>query len=268
VENRPGNNSLIAANHVLSSRADGHTLFIGTNATILNSELHPDSWKSDKPAVDAFIPIYSWMHEDGNGIVVKKDAKYQTMDDLAAEAQTRPVKLCIAGGLGSTDHVTALLIRKVYGGQWVIVPMDSAAEGTAAVLGGNCDASSCSPAGASIDPAQLKMLAVSTTKRAARFPDAPTFEELGKPEVTLHFIIGAMAPLGTPQPVVDKLEAAFEKARNDPGFIEWAKRTNQPIGDEGWNGNKFYEALKVAYSNLQAIIPEMKAELKKAQQGN
>ena len=81
-------------------------------------------------------------------------------------------------------------------------------------------------------------------------------------------MIGAMAPLATPQPIVDKLEAAFEKARNDPGFIEWAKRTNQPIGEEGWNGKKFYESLKIAYSNLQAIIPEMKAELKKAQQGN
>jgi tripartite-type tricarboxylate transporter receptor subunit TctC len=268
VENRPGNNSLIAANYVLSSKPDGHHLFIGTNATILNSQLHPDSWKSDKNSVDAFIPIYSWMHEDGNGIVVKKDSAFDTMDALAAEAHKRPLKLCIAGGLGSTDHVTALMIRKAYGGNWVIVPMDSAAEGTAAVLGGNCDAASCSPAGASIDPAQLKMLAVSTKKRAARFPDAPTFEEIGKPEVTLHFIIGAMAPLGTPQAVIDKLEAGFEKARNDPGFIEWAKRTNQPIGDEGWNGKQFYAALKEAYGNLQGIIPEMKAELQKAQQGN
>jgi tripartite-type tricarboxylate transporter receptor subunit TctC len=267
IENRPGSNSLIAANHVLSSTPDGQTLFVGHNATILNSHLHPESWKSDKSSVDAFIPIYSWVHEDGNGIVVNKQSRYASMDDLAAEAKKRPVKLCIAGGLGSLDHVTAVMIRRLYGGQWVVVPMDGAAEGTAAVLGNKCDAASGSPAGASMDPARLTMLAVTTEKRAARWPDAPTFRELGKPEATALFVIGAMAPLGTPQPVIHRLEAAFSEARNDPAFIAWAERTNQPIGEEGWDGRKFHEFLKSSHSTLQRLIPDIQAELRKVREG-
>jgi tripartite-type tricarboxylate transporter receptor subunit TctC len=135
-------------------------------------------------------------------------------------------------------------------------------------MGGKCDACSSSPAGASVDPNRLRMLGVSTSKRAPRFPDAPTFAELGKPEATLQFVIGAMAPLGTPQGVVDKLEAAFAKARHDPGFLAWAERTNQPIGDDGWNSKEFGDFLKRAHVSLQGIIPEMRAELQKAQQGN
>lgn len=268
VENRPGSNSLIAANYVLSGPPDGHRLFIGSNATILNSQLHPESWKSDKSSVDAFIPIYSWMHEDGNGIMVAKDSPYASMDDLAAQAKQRAVTLCIAGGLGSTDHMTALMIRKLYGGNWIIVPMDSGGEAIASVLGRKCDACSSSPAGVSVDPNRLRMLAVSTSKRPARFPDAPTFAELGKPEATLHLVIGAMAPVGTPQGVIDKLEAAFAEARHDPGFLAWAERTDQPIGDDGWSSKEFGDFLKGAHVSLQGIIPEMRAELQKAQQGN
>ena len=111
------------------------------------------------------------------------------------------------------------------------------------------------------------MLAVSTEKRAARFPDAPTFQELNKPEATLLFVIGAMAPHGTPQPIVEKLERAFDTARNNPGFIEWAKRTNQPIGEQGWDGKKFLEFLKSSHASLQRIIPEMQADLRRAREG-
>lgn len=267
VENKPGSNALIAANYVAASKPDGYTLMVGTNATILNSQLYPDSWKSDKTFIDSFVPIYSWVNADGNGIAVKKDSAFTSMDELAAEAKKRAVKICIAGGLGSTDHVTSLMIRKVYGGEWIIVPMDSAAEATAAVLGGKCDAASGSPASASMDPNTLRMLAVTMEKRGTRWPDAPTFGEAGKPQVTLHFVIGALAPSGTPKEVVDKLAAGFDKARHDPGFISWAEKTNQPIGDEGWNATRFYDFLKTSNVNMQAIIPDMQAEIKKAQQG-
>ena len=133
VENKPGSNALIAANYVAGARPDGYTLMIGTNATIMNSQVYPDSWISDKSFIDSFLPIYAWVSADGNGIAVKKASPFHSMEDLAAEARKRPIKLCMAGGLGSGDHVTALMIRKAYGGEWIVVPMDSGAEATAAV---------------------------------------------------------------------------------------------------------------------------------------
>jgi putative tricarboxylic transport membrane protein len=267
IENKPGSNALIAANYVAEARPDGYTLMIGTNATIMNSQVYPDSWISKKSFIDSFLPIYAWVSADGNGIAVKKDSPYHTMDDLAAESHKRPIKLCMAGGLGSGDHVTALMIRKAYGGEWIVVPMDSGAEATAAVLGDKCDASSASPAGASIDTNSLRMLAVTMDRRAARWPDTPTFAELGKSGVTFNFVIGAMAPLSTPPQVIAKLEAAFDKARNDPAYIAWAKTTSQPIGDEGWHAQKFENFLQGADSSLQTIIPDLREDIRKAQEG-
>ena len=268
IENKPGSNALIAANYVAGARPDGYTLMIGTNATIMNSQVYPDSWISDKSFIDSFLPIYAWVSADGNGIAVKKDSPFHSMEDLAAEAGKRPIKLCMAGGLGSGDHVTALMIRKAYGGELIIVPMDSGAEATAAVLGGKCDASSASPTGASMDVNSLKMLAVTMDKRASRWPDTPTFAELGKPEVTFNFVIGALAPLGTPPAIIAKLEAAFAQARQDEQYIAWAEKSNQPIGERGWDAKTFSDFLQRANASLQGIIPDLREDIRKAQQGN
>jgi len=268
VENRPGSSSLIAANYAAAAEPDGYTLMVGTNATIMNSQVYPDSWKAERSFIDSFIPIYSWVNADGNAIAVRKDSPWNSMDDLAAEAKRRAVKFCMAGGLGSGDHVTAIMIRKAYGGQWIIVPMDSGAEAIAAVLGSKCDASSASPAGASVDPGSLKMMAVTTPERASRWPDTPTFAELGKPEVTFQFVIGAMAPAGTPPAIIAKLETAFAQARRDADFIAWASSSNQPIGSEGWSAAKFGAFLRDANAGLQDVIPALREDIQKAQQGN
>jgi len=267
VENKPGSGSLIGTNLVGQSKPDGYTLLAGTNGTSLLSQLYSDSWKLGKPFHDAFIPIYSWVNQEGNGIYVKKESPIKTMDDLVAEAKKRPIKIGIAGGLGSTDQVSVLSIRKAYGGQWTIIPADTSAEVTAGVLGGQLDAGCGGPSGSSMDPQKIRMLAVTMEKRSLRWPDTPTFGELGKPQLTVHFVIGAMAPLGTPPEVISKLAEAFDKSRNDPGFIAWADKANQPIGDKGWDAKKYYEFLKSYADNMQVIIPDLQEEMKKAQQG-
>ena len=268
IENKPGSSALIAANYVAGARPDGYTLMIGTNATILNSQIYPDSWLSDQSFIDSFIPIYAWVNADGNGIAVAKESPFRSMDDLVAESHKRSVTLCMGGGLGSGDHITSLMIRKAYGGDWTIVPMDSGAEATAAVLGSKCDAGSVSPAGASIDTNSLNMLAVTMDRRAVRWPDTPTFAELGKTDVTFNFVIGAMAPRNTPPEIIAKLEAAFHQARNDPEYIAWATETSQSIGDEGWPAQRFGDFLKQADASLQDIIPGLQEDIRKAQQGN
>lgn len=265
VENKPGNNALIATNYVGQAKSDGYTLLAGTNGMALMSSLYADSYKLGKPLQEALIPIYSWVNADGNGILVKKDSPFKTIDDLAAEAKKRSVKMAIAGGMGSTDQVTVLMLQKVYGGQWTIIPMESASEVAAAVQGGKVDAGSGSPASASMDPAQLRMLAVTMEKRSTRWPDTPTFAELGKPELTIIFVVGIMAPAGTPPEIVQKVADAFDKARNDPEFVAWAQKTNQPIGTEGWKADKFKNYLKTYQDNMQKILPDLQAQIKAAQ---
>jgi tripartite-type tricarboxylate transporter receptor subunit TctC len=266
VENRPGATGLIAANYVMDSKADGYTLYVETNGTSLMAQLYPESWKGGaKQMHDAFISIYSWVNQDGNGLFVSKNSPFNSLDDLAAEAKKRPIKFGIAGGLGSTDQIAYMCVKNAFGGTWTLIPNDSGADVVAGVLGGTYDLGSGSPNAAAFDPAQLKMLAVTMQKRSTRFPDAKTMAELGKPQCSSQFVIGAAAPLGTPQDVVNTLEAAFDKARNDPEYIAWAAKSNQPIGDKGWDSKTFYTYLKDYWTNMQIVIPDLKAEVAKAQ---
>ena len=265
IENKPGNNALIATNYVGQTKPDGYTLLAATNGMALNSMLYPDAYKLGKPLQEALIPIYAWVNADGNGILVKKDSALKTMDDLAAKAKSSEVKIAIAGGMGSTDQVTVLTMEKAYGGKWTIIPMESAAEVAAAVEGGKVDAGSGSPASAAMDPNQIRMLAVTTEKRITRWPDTPTFVELGKPELTIIFVIGVMAPANTPAEIVKKLEDAFDKARNDPDYLAWAKKANQPIGDVGWKADQYKKYLADYQTNMAKIMPDLQDQLKKAQ---
>jgi tripartite-type tricarboxylate transporter receptor subunit TctC len=265
VNNMTGNNGLTAANYVYGVKPDGYNLLIGTSGVALVAQVMADQWKPGKPLEDAFIPLYSWIYADGNGVFVNKDAPWKTMADLAAEAQKRPIKFAIGGGWTSTDAVMAQMIRQAYGGNWVIIPTDSGAQVLSGLLGGQYDAGSTSPSGSAADPSTLRVLAVSMQARSPRWPDTPTFIELGKPTCSINQIIGAMAPTGTPPDVVAKLVAAFDKARNDPDYIAWAKKTDQLIGDKGWDAATYSAAMKTYTKNMGPVIPLLLAELQKAQ---
>ncbi|MDR1194808.1 MAG: tripartite tricarboxylate transporter substrate binding protein [Peptococcaceae bacterium] len=268
VENRPGNQGLIAMNYAGEQKADGYTLLATTNAMSLNAMVFPESYKLGKPVEEAMIPIYSWINADGNGLFVSKESPLKTWDDVVAAAQTEKGIKIGGSGIASTDHITLITIQAIYGGNWTFVPMDSAGEVVSAVLGGQLDVGSSSPGGASLDPGRINMLAVTLAERAPKWPDAPTFIELGQPDLYILFVVGLMAPADTPPEIIKKLEDAMAQARNDPDYIAWAENAQQAIGEEGWDGVTYSEYLTNYQSFMSGIIPEIRAQLDAAQQGN
>ncbi|MCM1567331.1 MAG: tripartite tricarboxylate transporter substrate binding protein [Dehalobacter sp.] len=267
VENKPGNQGLIAMNYVGEQKPDGYTLIATTNAMSLNAMIFPESYKLKAAPEEALIPIYSWVNGDGNGIFVSKESAIKTWDDLVAKAQTEEGIKIAGSGIGSTDHITAITLTKIYGGKWTFVPMDSAGEVASAVLGGQVDAGSSSPGAASLDPSRVNMLAVTLKERAEKWPDAPTFIELEKPELYILFVIGLMAPAGTPPEIIAKLEDAMDQARNDQAFIDWAENAKQPIGKEGWKAETYKSYLTDYQTNMKALVPDIQEALKAAQGG-
>lgn len=264
VENRPGNQGLTAMNYVGESKPDGYTLLACTNAMTLNSMIFPEAYKLKKPAEEAMIPIYSWVNGDCNGIYVSKDSPYRTFDDLVKAAQTKGIKVGCSG-VGSTDHITFITIQKTYRGKWDIVPMDSASEVVTGVLGGQLDAGSSSPAAAGMDPSRVRMLVVTSSERISKWPDVATFVEMGKPELNIQFVIGLMAPTGTPKEIIEKIETAMENARNDSEYLAWAEQSKQPIGEEGWGSGKYKQYLIEYQTNMKNMIPDIKSALDAAQ---
>lgn len=79
-----------------------------------------------------------------------------------------------------------------------------------------------------VQAGQLRLLAVYSDKRHPAFPDVPTLTEAGVPVVQLSFG-GLLAPVGTPAPVIAKLESACEAVTQSEAFLAWAARGNQVI---------------------------------------
>jgi len=80
---------------------------------------------------------------------------------------------------------------------------------------------------------QYRALAVLSTERQALMPDVPTFRELGYPDISGETWYGVFAPVGTPKPVVDKLNAALRRITSSPDFVDGMRK----LGNEAKSGS-------------------------------
>jgi len=253
-ENRTGAHGVIAANYIYKAEPDGYTLFVMNNPYEIDIMMNPDKDKTGVTSLLVFEPIASWLNADGNAFAVRKGDPIQTMEALAKAAQSKTLNVALAGGIGSSDHITFLMAAKVYGGKYQIVPFDSGGEAVAALLGKHVDAAVVSLSGDAANPDNIDVIATTLDARVPSFPKAPTFTQLGHPELALSFHVGAVAPPKTPPDVVAKLEAAFQKAFNDPAFQEWAKKTGKPIG-EYYDTKKWKDFLTNYAKSLTGMMP-------------
>jgi tripartite-type tricarboxylate transporter receptor subunit TctC len=262
-ENMNGAHGLIAANAIFKAKPDGYTLYVMNNAYEIDIMMNKDQATTGLSSLSNFVPVASWLNADGNAFAVVKGSSVKTMEDLAALANTKTVTVALAGGIGSSDHITFLMASKIYGGKYQIVPYDSGGEAVAALLGKHVDCAVVSLSGDAVNPDQLDLIATTLENRVDSFPNAPTFKELGKPELSLSFHVGMMAPPGTPPDIIEKLDNALKKSFDDPAFQEWAKNTGKPIGEyyghERWG--EFLKNYTASLSNIMDVILEaVKAE--------
>ena len=236
---------------------------IGSNSDLVRYHMNATQTRFGARYLDAFVPIGAFVNEDVGAICVNKGSKFKTFADLLAKAKADRVTVGIGGGVGSTDHLTILLIGKYFGGTWQVVPFPSGGEAAAAVLGNHIDAGSFGITGAA-DPAQFRLLAQSGPKRVRQLPDVPTYVELGQADLVMDYHLGLFVKAGTDPLVVKTLEAALLKAATDPGFKKWAEDTRTPAGDP-WGSKTFADYLAQADKNALVILPMLEQSLKELQ---
>ena len=173
-------------------------------------------------------------------IAVRKDAPWNTLKELIDYAKKNPGQIKIGNaGTGSGTHLTAVMLEKVAGLQVVHVPL-GAKRRVPSLLGGEVQVI-CVPlpeAAPQVMAGQMRLLAVSTANRDPKFPDVPSMEELGYP-VVMDLFRGISVPKGTPQSVIQKLAAAFEKGSQDESFKNIAGKSGFNIS---FQGNEAFEA--------------------------
>ncbi len=157
-------------------------------------------------------------------VAARPDAPWNNMKDLIAEAKKGPGQVKFGATLGSTSHFFPLMIAHEAGIEFKIVGYEGTADRQTALLGGFIDLGESNPASGKkyFEAKKLKGLGIARAQRHPMLPDMPTLREQGL-NVIFEVNRGICAPLNTPQPIVDKLVAAFKKAAEDSELKEKIK---------------------------------------------
>ncbi|MGE4243548.1 Bug family tripartite tricarboxylate transporter substrate binding protein [Ramlibacter sp.] len=219
VENRAGAGGSLGMEMVAKAKPDGYTLGMatvsthGSNPAVYGSKLKYDPVKD-------FAPITN-VATTPSVFAVNPKVSAKSMKEFLAYAQANPKKISFASpGTGSLGHANIEHFMHLAKFEMVHVPYKGAGQAMNDALGGQVDAitDNLPTALPHIRSGKLRALAVLSEKRSPTLPDVPTYAELGFPAMGGGGWFGVVAPAGTPQPVVAKLNAAIHQAMKNPEF--------------------------------------------------
>lgn len=217
VDNRLGASGVIGTEAVAKAAPDGYTLLFTAPAHYINqfafASLSFDAVKDFRP-----ITKISNAHLV---MVVGKDSPFTNVRQVIEYAKANPGKLRYSSsGQGGTIHLAFSLFNSMAGTKIEHVPYKSGAQALTDVIAGHVDITFTAVASALPHGKQgtLKLLGVSGLQRSRAMPDVPTVAEAALPGFELTSWGGALAPAGTPDAIVQRLNAAIVKVAQQPDF--------------------------------------------------
>jgi len=211
VENRAGAGGALGARAVAGATPDGYTLLVGNTSVFAVWPAVSASAGYD-PA-KSFAPIAK-LSESYQIVVVPAASPFKSIREVVAFAKANPGKLNVAHtGLGGLPHLTIELLKARAGIDVVGVPYKSGGESVTAVLGGQVDLTieGITILLPLIRDGKLHALAVTSRARTPLAPDLPTMIEAGVPDYEVTTFNGVAAPAGTPDGIVQRLNAAINE---------------------------------------------------------
>lgn len=219
--NRPGGGGAVGYAFLRTSPADGYTVAWASPALLTNYRMGtmPFSHRELTPIAMVSVQAMAW--------VIRTDAPWRTLEDLARFAQSNPGRVRVAtAGVGSGTDMAAIAVANALRIQIVRVPLGSGAR-VPALLRGDVEVASL-PIPEAIEhvkAGQLRVLVVTTRERDPAVPEAPTLRDLGF-NLSLELFRGLVGPRGISAERIQILAEAVRRAAGDPEWRHFGERNS------------------------------------------
>src|SRR5262245_15667439 len=225
VDNRPGAGATIGTRSVANAEADGHTLLFASTTSL---SIGPALFKNlDYDPVKSFTAV-AGISLGPMVVVVHPSVPVKTVQDLVAYAKANPGKLNYGSGVASPPHIAWGLFTLVTSTDIVSVPYRRMAPAMNDLISGQIQMmiDGIGPLLPHIQQGMIRALATTGRTRSPHFPHLPTMIESGYPDYVLTFWTGVVAPAGTPQPIVARLNGVINDALISAALKEGLARFN------------------------------------------
>jgi tripartite-type tricarboxylate transporter receptor subunit TctC len=229
VENRPGAGAIIGTDAVAKSPADGYTLLMMSNTQTVNESLIPT-----KPynLLKDFAPIAPINYSD-LVLVVNPNVPANNLAELLKLARANPGKLNYASsGNGTPYHMAGELFKHMANVQMTHIPYKGSAAARTDVLSGQVDMmfDAVTTMTENIKAGKVRGIATTGRTRSSVSPELPTVGDEGVSKYEAVIWLGMMAPVGTPEPIVTRLNTEINKIVNAADVkAAWAKQGAVPL---------------------------------------
>ena len=215
VENRTGASGNIATQFVVRAPNDGYTILMGANSNAVNESLFKNLGFNFAKDLVPVAPLA----EAPTVLVVHPSLEVKSVKDLIDLAKAKPGEIMYAtAGKGTTTHLAGELFNLMADVKLTAVPYKGSGETTKDLLSGQIKVmfSPVPPVKALIEDGKLRGVASTGPRRSAVVPNLPTVAEEGLKDFDMRMWFGLMAPVGTPDDIVEKLsKAAADAVKSD-----------------------------------------------------
>ena len=258
IDNKAGAGGNIGTEAIARAKPDGYTIGMGNFAPLaVNHALFKKL--NFNPFTD-LVPIF--LIEKGPLILmVRHDSPYKSVKDLVAAAKAAPGKLSYAsGGIGGTHHLSGALFEHAAGIDMIHAPYKSGSAGATDLMGGQVHMmfEQMYAAMPSIKAGRLRALAITSKTRSPLAPDIPTMAEQGFPAVEVMNWQGLIGPKGLSPDLIKQLNAACNKALQEPEIKEKILSQGNEIG--GGTPEQFAALIKAEAPRWAKVVRDAKIE--------
>ncbi len=254
IESKLGAGGLLGTEYAAAQKPDGYTLFLGskdTNAVL--GHLYP---KRNFDPNKALVPI-SLLGTIDNAFVVSPSLGINTLKEFIEVSKKGRTFTFASPGVGTNLHLLGELLRANEKLNMTHVPYRAFPTAFQDVIGGRVDmvVAGVPPITGMLATGKLKALAVTGPKRMAALPDVPTTKELGYDDLTFVGWFGLLAPAGTPQSILDKLNAEAKAIAQLPAYR--ANLEKIYVTPEGGSPAEFKALIDKESERLGALIRQV-----------